>query len=49
LDAGLIPADVPVIAIGGTRSGADTALLLIPANSSRILETRVQEVLAKPR
>lgn len=49
LDAGLIPADVPVIAIGGTRSGADTALLLIPANSSRILETRIQEVLAKPR
>jgi len=49
LDAGLIPVDVPVIAIGGTKSGADTALLIVPANSNRILETRIQEILAKPR
>jgi hypothetical protein len=37
-----------VIAIGGSRSGADTALVIVPANSSRILETRIREVLAKP-
>jgi len=48
LDAGLIPHDVPVIAIGGSKSGADTALVLIPANTGRILETRIQEILAKP-
>lgn len=48
LDAGLIPADVPIIAIGGTKGGADTALILTPANSSRILETRVHRVVAKP-
>jgi uncharacterized protein len=48
LDAGLIPQDAPVIAIGGTHSGADTAIVLVPANSNRILETRIREVLAKP-
>lgn len=48
LDAGLVPQDAPVIAIGGTHSGADTALVLVPANSNRILETRIREVLAKP-
>ena len=49
LDAGLIPADVPVIAVGGTHRGADTAVILLPANSNRILETRIHEILAKPR
>jgi hypothetical protein len=49
LDAGLIPAEVPVIALGGTHQGVDTALLLVPANANRILETRIQEILAKPR
>lgn len=48
LDAGLIPAEGSVIAIGGTRGGADTAVVLIPANSSRILETRIQRYIAKP-
>ena len=48
LDAGLIPAGEPVIALGGTRGGADTVLVLVPSNSSTILETRVQRILAKP-
>mgnify|MGYP003876881729 CR=1 FL=1 len=48
-DAGLIPVDRDVIAIGGTRSGADTALVIKPANSLRIFDMVVREVIAKPR
>lgn len=48
LDAGLIPFGVPVIALGGTRSGADTVIILIPSYSASILETRIQRILAKP-
>lgn len=47
-DAGYIHTDVPVIAIGGTGRGADTALILRAANSSRLLETKVEEILCKP-
>jgi uncharacterized protein len=48
LDSGLIPYGEPVIAVGGTRGGADTALVLVPSYSSSILETRIQRILAKP-
>jgi len=48
-DAGLIPIDKDVIAIAGTGRGADTALLMKPANSSRFFDLRVREVIAKPR
>jgi hypothetical protein len=48
LDAGLIPAGEPVIALGGTHGGADTVLVLIPSYSTTILETRVHRILAKP-
>ncbi|MDR3166366.1 MAG: hypothetical protein LBT93_00350 [Treponema sp.] len=49
LDGGLIPYGVPVIGIGGTGGGADTAVILIPAHAGAILETRVREVLCKPK
>jgi hypothetical protein len=49
LDGGLIPWDVPVIAIGGTGKGADTAAILIPAYTNAILETRIREILCKPQ
>ena len=48
LDAGLIPYGEPVLAIGGSGRGADTALILIPAHASKILETKVLEVVCKP-
>jgi hypothetical protein len=48
-DAGLVPTGAPVISIGGTESGADTALLLRPANAQTFFELRVMEILAKPR
>lgn len=49
LDAGLIPYGDPVIAVGGTGRGADTALLLVPAHSNSLFDTQILEVLCKPR
>ncbi|AEF83554.1 conserved hypothetical protein [Treponema primitia ZAS-2] len=49
LDGGLIPHGKPVIGIGGTGGGADTAALLTPGHASAIFETRIHEILCKPR
>jgi len=48
LDAGLVPYGKPIIALGGSGRGADTALLLTPAYASAILETKIHEILCKP-
>jgi hypothetical protein len=48
-DAGLISTVEPCVSIGGSGSGADTALLLRPANAQIFFDLRVLEVLAKPR
>ena len=48
-DAGLVPVGEPCIAIAGTGRGADTAVVLIPANVQQFFDLRVMEVLVKPR
>jgi hypothetical protein len=48
-DAGLIPANRDIIAIAGTGHGADTALLVKPANAGRFFDLKIREVIAKPR
>jgi hypothetical protein len=48
-DAGLVQVGEPCIAIAGTGRGADTAVVLVPANSQDFFELRVMEILAKPR
>ena len=48
-DAGLIPVDREVIAIGGTGRGADTALVIKPANASNFFNLEIREIIAKPR
>lgn len=48
-DAGMIPVDKDIIAIAGTGRGADTALLIHPANSAKFFELKIREVIAKPR
>jgi len=48
-DAGLIRTDEEVISIGGTASGADTALVVKPAHTHDFFELKVREVLCKPR
>jgi hypothetical protein len=48
-DAGLVRVGEPCIAIGGTGRGADTAVVLVPANVQQFFDLRLMEVLAKPR
>ncbi len=48
-DAGLVRTDEDVIALGGTYAGADTALVIGPANSARFFDLKVREVICKPR
>ena len=48
LDGGMIPYQKPVIAIGGTGRGADTALVLRAAHAANILDTKIDRVLCKP-
>lgn len=49
-DAGLVPIDQDIIAIAGTGSGADTAVVLKPADISRMFtDLKIREIIAKPR
>ena len=47
-DAGLVRTDEDVISVAGTGKGADTALVLQPANSADFLKLKVKEVICKP-
>ncbi len=49
LDNGAIPYDEDVVAVGGSRGGADAAILVRPGYSAAIFDTRVKEVICKPR
>lgn len=48
-DAGLIPVDKEVIAIAGTESGADTAIVAKSAYPRKFLDFKILEIVAKPR
>jgi hypothetical protein len=47
-DRGWIRTDEDVLTIAGSESGADTALVVRPANSHRCLEAVIREIVAKP-
>lgn len=47
-DAGLVRTDEDIIVIAGTGRGADTAVVLRPANSSDFFDLKVKEILCKP-
>jgi len=47
-DAGLISVDEDVICIAGTGNGADTAILMRPANSANFFDLKVRKYLCKP-
>lgn len=49
LDAGLIPHSCEVIAIGGTGSGADTAIVCRPTHGKDFFSFEVREIICKPR
>ena len=48
-DAGLISVNKEVITIAGTGKGADTALVVKPANSTYFFDFNVREIITKPR
>lgn len=49
LDAGLVPFDQDIIAVGGTGRGADSACIVKPGHSNDVFSTEVREVLCRPR
>jgi hypothetical protein len=48
-DAGLINTKKDTITISGTGRGADTALVLKPANTQSFFDLKIKEILCKPR
>ena len=48
LDAGVLKGPYPVVALGGTGMGLDTACVITPGYSAKIFEARVHEILCKP-
>jgi hypothetical protein len=48
-DAGLIPTNREIIAAGGTKGGADTAIVLKAAHMNNFFDLEIREIIAKPR
>jgi hypothetical protein len=48
-DAGLVRTDEEAIAIAGSARGADTAVVLQPANAQDFFNLRIKEIICKPR
>jgi len=48
LDAGAVKHGTPVVAVGGTGRGADTAVVLAPAYTQDIFSTKISEILCMP-
>lgn len=48
-DAGYIEYQEPVVAIGGSGGGADTAVVLRAAPTAEFLDTKVDSIICKPR
>ncbi len=47
-DAGLVRCDAPLMCIAGSGRGADTAVILKPANAQRLFEVQVLEIVCMP-
>jgi hypothetical protein len=48
-DSGLVRTDEDIIAIAGSGRGADTAVVLKPANTHNFFDLKIKEILCKPR
>ncbi len=48
-DAGAVPVDRDVVAVAGSSGGADSALVLRPANMNRFFDLKVREIIGMPR
>ena len=49
MDNGAIPYGEEIIAVGGCSHGADYAITLIPGHSNNLFETKVIDIICKPR
>lgn len=49
LDAGLVPYGEEIVAIAGSGTGADTAVVIVPAHSNHFFDTKIKEIICKPR
>ncbi len=49
LDAGLIPYNKEIVAIGGSGVGADTAIVCLPRHGKDFFSFEVREIICKPR
>lgn len=47
-DAGYVMTGAPIVAVGGSGRGADTAMVIRPAVSSNILNTKIDRIICKP-
>ncbi|MBA7630260.1 hypothetical protein ES703_37781 [subsurface metagenome] len=48
-DSGLVRTDEDIIAIAGSGRGADTAVVMKPANTHDFFDLKIKEILCKPR
>ena len=48
-DAGLIRTDEEATVILGSRSGADTAVVLKPSNTHAFFDLKIKEIFCRPR
>ncbi len=48
LDNGAIEFNKPVVCVGGSARGADTACIITPAYTADCLDTKIHEILCKP-
>ena len=48
-DAGLVPTDREIIAVGGSGRGADCAIVLKAAHMNNFFDLEIREIIAKPR
>ena len=48
-DAGLLPTDREIVAVGGSGGGADTAVVMRAAHMNNFFDLEIREITAKPR
>lgn len=48
LDNGAIPYGEPIVCIGGTGGGLDTAVVMNPGHANKIFDTKIHEILCMP-
>ncbi|MDD3985422.1 MAG: pyruvate kinase alpha/beta domain-containing protein [Methanobacterium sp.] len=48
-DASLIPTDTEIIAVGGSATGLDAAIVLKPAHMGNFFDLKINEIIAMPR